>query len=287
MTAHDLSAWLGAAKQALSSSPTPMLDARVLACAALGLDEAGLIARDQEALSADDRARLDAFLRRRAAGEPVAYIVGEKEFWGLRLKVRAPALIPRPDSETLIEAAVERIDAAAPLSILDLGTGSGALLAALLSHFSQAWGVGVDKNPAAVALASENFAALGLSARSSAQRGDWGEGLSGPFDLIVSNPPYIADGEAPILSQDILAHEDHEALFAGRDGLAAYRRIIPELPRLIARRGLILLEIGADLASSVCRLVKTSFPEAAVSVRVDLAGRPRVVIVDPWPQKND
>lgn len=281
-----LETYLRAAAARLARSDTPMLDARVLAKRALSLDDAGLILEAGRALTAEEAARLDAMIVRRAAGEPVAYIVGEKEFRGLTFRTAPGVLVPRPDSETLIEAAAKRLAAAAPLSILDLGTGTGCLLCALLAHFQNATGLGVDIADAALALAAENARALGLAGRARFATSDWASAVEGRFDLVVSNPPYIRESECPGLPVEVRAHEDPRALFAGADGLDAYRAIAAAAPRLVAPGGLIILELGADQAGPVAALMAAALPGAHIEVEPDLAGRPRALVATRPGQKN-
>lgn len=275
-----IEAALRAAAQRLSASETPQLDARVIARHVLGLDDAGLILEAKRALTPAETERLDAALARRAAGEPVAYIVGEKEFFGLTFRTAPGVLVPRPDTETLIEAALEARLASGVSRILDLGTGTGCLLLTLLSLFPEAEGTGVDINPQAVRLARENAAALGLGDRARFVAGDWAAPLEGRFDLVVSNPPYIRDGDRARLSPDIRDFEDARALFSGADGLDACRAIFAVAPGLAAPGALLALEIGEGQRQAAESLAKAAFPAAAVSSRPDMAGRPRAVLVD-------
>ena len=266
---------------ALSGSPTPRLDARVLMKHLLGTDDAGLIARGAQQLSGALLRDYAALTARRAAGEPVAYITGEKEFWSLPFRVTPDVLIPREDSECLIEAALARRDPSSALSMLDLGTGSGCLLGALLSAFANADGVGVDRSGAALSVARANAARLGLAGRARFVAGDWGGALRPPrggFDLIIANPPYIREGAA--LPPSVVEHEPASALFAGADGLDAYRALLADGARLLGAHGLLLLEIGSEQAEAVVQMVSESFPDAAISRLFDLAGRPRGVAAD-------
>ena len=270
----------------LAKSDTPRLDARVLAKYALGLDDTGLVVESRRALTADEAARFEALVARRAAGEPVAYIVGEKEFRGLTFRMAPGVLVPRPDSETLIEAAARRRRQHAPLRILDLGVGSGALLVALLAHFEKATGVGADVDAAALALARDNADRLGVGARARIVESDWGEGVEGPFDLIVSNPPYIPEGARAGLPADVRDFESPRALFAGEDGLAAYRAILNAAPRLAAPGALIVLELGERQDAAVGALAREAFAAASIAVEPDLEGRPRAFVIDLAGQKN-
>jgi release factor glutamine methyltransferase len=277
----SLEAFLRAAARRLTASSTPHLDARILAGEVLGLDDAGLIAQGRRRLSADEKARIEALLLRRIGGEPVSQIVGRKEFYGLLFAVAPGVLTPRPDSESLIEAARQRIKKDAALRILDLGVGSGALLGALLSVFPNARGLGVDINPKAADIAWRNLQGLGLGRRAAIIAADWAEPLTGEFDLIVSNPPYIPLGERRRLPVAVRDFEDERALFGGNDGLSAYRAILaPALERL-SPGGLIILELGQGQNEAVAALVRQAAPGARIETAADLCGRPRAMAV--WP----
>ena len=215
-------------------------------------------------------------VERRLTHEPVAYIVGYRDFWTIRLAVGPGALIPRPDSETLIEAAIDHCGSSGPRTILDLGTGPGTLLLAALAEWPSATGVGVDASAAALDYARANAAALGLDGRAAFRCGDWGTGIEGVFDLILCNPPYIADSEE--LMPDVADHEPAGALFAGADGLDDYRRILPDLSRLLAPGGAAILEIGATQAISVAALAEAA--GFTVGLRRDLGGRDRALLVE-------
>ncbi len=263
-----------AADRLAAVSDTPRLDAELLLAHALDLTRADVILRQH------DLAVPPAFnplLDRRLSGEPIAYITGTRDFWTLTLRVTPDVLIPRPDSETLIEAAIEHFQDHAPASILDLGTGSGALLLAALDQWHSAHGLGVDASAPALAIARDNAASLGMADRANFQLGDWGEGLAERFDLILVNPPYIST--AVTLSRDVAGHEPHSALFAGIEGLDDYRRIAPQLPALLAPGGVAVLEIGFDQCESVSALLHDHGFD--VAVRRDLAGHDRCLIAMP------
>ncbi|HRO00903.1 MAG TPA: peptide chain release factor N(5)-glutamine methyltransferase [Nitrobacter sp.] len=251
------------------------LEARMLTGAVLGLDLTGLIAQGLRRLDEDDAARLDALARRRLAGEPLARILGTKEFWGLPLKLSADTLVPRADTETVVEAALGVLRAEGrtqePLRIADLVTGSGAILLA-------ATGVGTDLSAAALGTARTNAQGVGLSARAQFLVSDYGDGLSGPFDLIVSNPPYIRSADIPALAPEVRDHDPHLALDGGLDGLDAYRRIAPQAAALLADGGLLVLEIGQGQGGAVSRLVTAAGLTVMGSVRADLAGIGRAVV---------
>lgn len=257
-----------------ATSDTPRLDAELLMAHALGVERAALLL-DPSRFAVP--AGFAALVERRLAHEPVAYIVGSRDFWTIRLSVGPGALIPRPDSETLIEAAVDHFGTEGPKRILDLGTGPGTLLLAALAEWPDASGVGIDASEEALGYARGNAAALGFAERVEFRRGDWGEGVAETFDLILCNPPYIADTEA--LMPDVADHEPAAALFAGDDGLADYRRIIPDLLRLLAPGGVAILEIGATQLTSVGSLAEEA--GFAVRCRQDLAGRDRALLLTP------
>ena len=223
-------------------------------------------------------ARLEAFAARRSAGEPLSRILGRREFWSLDFTISPDVLDPRPDTETIVEAALTAFAErrSEPLSVLDLGVGSGALLAALLTELPRARGLGVDRSEAAARIARANIEALGLAARAEIRLGDWTEGLAEPFDLIVSNPPYIRSGDIAGLAREVRDHDPHLALDGGADGLAAYRALAPSIARLLAPQGWFFLEVGAGQAGDV-EAIASEAGLAALSSFVDLAGVARVV----------
>jgi release factor glutamine methyltransferase len=253
----------------------PRLEARLLVGHVLGVGAEALVGDPERPLTRDQRSQLEALLARRVWREPLAYILGGREFWSLPIRVTADTLVPRPETETLVEAALgwlgERRAGAAELRILDLGTGSGCLLLALLSELPRAFGVGVDLSAAALAVARENADALGLASRAGFVGGDWGSALGGGFDLVVANPPYVADGELTTLAPEIVRFEPRLALAGGADGLAAYRAIAPQLPRLLAPGGAAFLEVGAGQASSVAAML-AGHGLQDVDIKTDLAG---------------
>jgi release factor glutamine methyltransferase len=248
-------------------------EARILLAATLGTDAAGLLT-----IADVDPAGFEAALARRVAREPMAYILGRREFWGLSFMTSAATLIPRPDSETLIEAALAALpDRAAVRGILDLGTGTGCLLLAALHEFSSAFGVGVDIAPAAAALAARNAAALNLAARAAFLAGDWARSLDGTFDLVLSNPPYIQTTDLPGLMPEVARFEPMTALDGGPDGLMAYRLILPELHRVLAPDGIAVLELGAGQADEVARLAEAG--DLSMATRADLGLHLRAAIL--------
>jgi release factor glutamine methyltransferase len=216
---------------------------------------------------------------RRAAGEPLSKIAGRREFWGLTLIVSPDVLDPRPETETLIETALKLIGARrrARLRILDLGVGSGAILCALLTECPAALGLGVDASPATVAIASRNVEACGLAARAEIRLGSWTQGVEGPFDLIVSNPPYIRSADIEALQREVRDFDPRLALDGGADGLDAYRAILPASVGLLAPGGRLIVEVGAGQGGDVLGLAaRLGFVHA--ETRRDLAGIERVVI---------
>lgn len=261
------------ATQRLSQvSDTPRLDAELLAAHALEVDRNTLLLKCLDVEVPDDLAPLVA---RRMSSEPVAYITGRRDFWTLSLKVSPGVLIPRPDSETLIEAALAFFRDRQPKSIVDLGTGSGALLLAALSEFSDAQGLGIDQSPAALAIASDNAADCGLAGRARFKIGNWAESVDDAFDLVLCNPPYIcSDADLPATVSDF---EPASALFAGKDGLSDYRALAPQIARLLAPNGCAVVEIGFDQAESV----RVMFEDCGlgVAIRKDLGGRDRCLLL--------
>ncbi|MEP2100965.1 MAG: peptide chain release factor N(5)-glutamine methyltransferase [Parasphingorhabdus sp.] len=273
-----MAAALRQAAQALETvSETPRLDAELLMAHLLGISRQDLLL-DLPKLDVPDG--FSALLERRKAHEPVAHIVGEREFWSLPFQVSADVLIPRPDSEILIETAVEIGADHAPKQILDLGTGSGALLLAALAEFPKARGVGIDASAGALAIAHNNADNLGLSDRAGFLLLDWTaagwtNALDGPFDLILANPPYVST-EAT-LAREVADYEPHQALFAGARGMDDYEIIIPALDRLLSDNGTALLEIGFDQAAMVAELAGKN--RYAVECKQDLSGNDRLLVL--------
>jgi release factor glutamine methyltransferase len=252
-------------------SDTPRLDAELLMAHALGVERSEMLLRQADMTVPDGFA---AMVERRLTHQPVAYITGRQAFWDLELAVTPDVLIPRADSETLIETALE---GPKPARVLDLGTGSGGLLLAALSAFPQASGVGIDASEAALAVAKGNADRLGFGARSkwlhrSWRDAGWSEGL-GCVDLVLCNPPYVENDAE--LAPMVKAHEPHSALFAGADGLDDYRILIPQIPALLAPGGTAIFEIGHTQANAVHDLATAS--GLSTELRHDLAGKPRAL----------
>jgi release factor glutamine methyltransferase len=261
-----------AAARLAPHSASPRLDAELLMAHALGVEREALLLSH---LDGPVPPALAPLLARRLGGEPVAYIVGRRGFWTIELEVGPGALVPRPDSETLIEAAVTHFGTAGPRRILDLGTGPGTLLLAALDQWREARGLGIDRSAAALAYARRNAVRLGLAPRAEFRRGDWAEGVAGRFDLVLCNPPYVESGAA--LPRDVADWEPHEALFAGPDGLDDYRRLAPLLPSLIGDGGIACVEIGAGQVPAVRALFEAE--GLAAEVRRDLAGHARCLVL--------
>ena len=240
--------------------------------------EALLLEPDAE-IEPEDLARAEAVLDRRVRHEPLSRILGAREFWSLSFRITPAVLDPRPDSETLVAAVLARLAAKTGegLRILDLGTGCGCLLLALLSELPQAQGLGIDLSPAAVALARQNAQDLGLASRATFQIGDWTDGLAGGWDLLVCNPPYIGAAELPGLLPEVRQHDPQMALSPGPDALAAYRRIIPAMPALLAPGGQVAFEVGIGQASAVAGLLRAAGLGKLETVD-DLRGIARVVL---------
>lgn len=266
----------GTARLREAGSDTAVLDARLLLCHVAGLSHAALVARGDEPASQDTQLAFNELIARRERGEPVARILGEREFWGLSFMLGPDTLVPRPDSECIVEAALAPVtDRSASLRILDLGTGTGCLLLSLLSELPNAHGLGVDIADGAVDVALENARALGLERRAQFVRGNWGEGVKGPFDIVISNPPYIPAAEIKTLMRDVREHDPMRALDGGADGLECYRVILKQLPELLAPRGRVVLETSPDLYAELLALVRADAHWGAVEEVNDLAGRAR------------
>ena len=251
--------------------------ARRLVAAARGVSAAEIFAYPEAPLSAAEAAQLAAMLQRLTRHEPFSRIVGLREFWGLDFLLSADTLDPRPESEGIVEAVLARLpDRTAAYRFLDLGTGTGCLLLALLSEFPAASGIGVDIAAGAAATARHNAQRLGLGERACFLAADWASGVNARFDAIVANPPYIATGAIAGLMPEVRDHDPPRALDGGADGLAAYRAITPDLPRLLAPAGLFVAEIGAGQADAVAEILQRSGLRLD-GLLPDLAGIARIV----------
>jgi release factor glutamine methyltransferase len=252
------------------------LDARILVGAALGLDLTGMITSAARRVTAAEAAQIADFGRRRVGGEPVARILGHKEFWGLTLRLSAETLVPRPDTETVVELALAMLRggpaSAAPWRIADIGTGSGAILLALLHEVRDAFGIGTDISIAALETARRNAADLGLAERAAFVACDYAAALSGPLDLIVSNPPYVRSTDIAALANEVRDHDPLRALDGGVDGLDAYRRLIPQAARLLRPGGMLVVEAGRGQSSDIQGLMTAAGLTPAGPPRADLGG---------------
>ncbi len=271
---------LATARAALKAAgvASAALDARLLMADAAGLDMAALIARAGERLPALAEAAFAAHLRRRLDGEPVAHILGEKEFWGLPFQVNAATLVPRPETETLVEAVIAEARRRFPprITICDLGTGSGAILIALLTELPEARGIGSDLSENALGAARQNADRLGVAGRIRFEQADFATAPDGPFDVVVSNPPYVPSAAIFGLDREVRDHDPRPALDGGPDGLAAYRTILARADRLLAEGGLLAFEVGHDQSDAVVALCAAA-GFSGVAVHKDLAGIGRVV----------
>ena len=260
----------------------PHLDARLLGCAALGIGHVGLVSSPDTAIGAG-AALLNDHARRRLSGEPVSRILGHNEFWGLALKVTPDVLDPRADTETLVRAALAQLAGRREnaLRFLDLGTGSGALLCALLTEWPLATGLAIDRSEAACRVARRNLAGLGFGAaqgRALVACGDWGAAAGGPFDLVVSNPPYIETAVIAGLAREVREHDPWAALDGGADGLACYRAIIASLPQLLAGDGIAILELGQAQTAAVAAIAGAGMLQV-MAVSADFGGIARAMIL--------
>jgi release factor glutamine methyltransferase len=262
-----------------AGADAPRTDARLLIAKVLAIASHQVVTEGARALTDDEFARIEDFLKRREGREPLARILGGQEFWSLSFAVTADTLIPRPDSETLVEAALAYLKPLKrPLRVLDLGTGTGCLLLSVLHELPEATGIGVDINPGAVSAATANAAALGLADRATFMVGDWAMHMEGRFDAVLANPPYIADDAIAALEPEVARFEPRLALAGGPDGLQAYRCIAAELPRLMAHGSHAFIEIGEHMLDSVTALFAGNAFQVTES-KADLAGIPRCIVV--------
>ncbi len=259
--------------------PSARLDARILLAYALAVDGTQVFSHPERRLTAAEADQVEALAARRERREPISHIIGQREFWSLPFKVTSDTLDPRPDTETVVEAALSHMaDRQAPLKLLDFGTGTGCILLALLSELPYASGLGVDVSQAALAVAADNAKALGFDRRAGFVFGDWGRGIDGLFDVIVSNPPYIPEQEIAGLEVEVSAFEPKGALAGGPDGLDCYRAMAPDVMRLLKPGGIAVLEVGQGQAEAVSLILQNT-GLVSIGVRRDLAGVARCVVV--------
>ncbi|HYW14783.1 MAG TPA: peptide chain release factor N(5)-glutamine methyltransferase [Allosphingosinicella sp.] len=261
-----------AAGRLAAVSETPRLDSELLMAQALGIERETMFLSRLDDVAPAGFAPL---LARREAHEPIAYITGRRGFWTIELEVGPGVLVPRPDSETLLDGAVAHFGRNGPKRVLDLGTGPGTLLLAALSQWPEASGLGIDSSEAALGYARRNAERLGASARAEFRLGDWAEGIDERFDLVLCNPPYVESGAE--LPRDVAEWEPAEALFAAADGLSEYRRLAPEIPRLLAPGGLACIEVGAGQTEAAGALFEAA--GFIVKSRKDLKGIERCLLL--------
>jgi release factor glutamine methyltransferase len=287
VTATVRSAIDDAAKRlAVANISDARAEARRLVALGIQCATEDILATPDLELSATAEERVESVVSRRVSHEPFAYISGEREFWSLPFRVSRATLIPRPDTETVVETALDYLHSRRISSprILDLGCGSGCILLALLSELPEATGIGVDIGADACRVAEGNAATLGLAGRALFRVGNWVDGIRDSFDLIVSNPPYIPDGDIPKLEPDVALFEPRAALSGGPDGLNAYRALVKVAPPHLTENGALVFEVGADQSNAVADLLRGAGLDI-VSVRADLGGIPRCVMAT-WPENQ-
>lgn len=268
---------IGARRLAAAGVADARREARLILAHALGVEPVAVTGYPERPVS--DPAVFELLIGRRERREPLSHLTGRREFWSMDMETGPATLDPRPDSETLVEAALGCVDdSTAALAVLDLGTGTGCLLLAILCELPMAAGLGIDASAAALAVARRNAERLGFASRARFQEGDWGRSLIGPFDLILCNPPYIPSGEIAGLEPEVAEFEPRLALDGGPDGLAAYRAVMPDVVRLLAPTGAAVLEFGLGQGDAVAQIVAHS-GLAVARISKDFAGRDRCVIV--------
>lgn len=279
MTDTLLKAWMGARKRLEAAGmDSPVIDARLLVEAAAAATRVDLISDPHRALTPEQIATLEAYVARREKHEPVARILGRKGFWKIALNLTPDVLVPRPDTESVVQVVLEAFDEHRRFSVLDLGVGSGAILLAILAERPLARGLGIDISDEALAVARENAANLGLEDRTALLRGDWTAGLGAEgFDLVVANPPYIPTATIEALEPEVRDHEPRLALDGGADGLDAYRLLAPEVLRVLKPGGIFAVEIGFDQSAPVESLFRAAGAHGVRTVK-DLANRDRVIV---------
>ncbi|EPY00796.1 peptide chain release factor N(5)-glutamine methyltransferase [Magnetospirillum fulvum] len=268
----------GGRRLGLAGIDTATFDARLLLAEVTGFAAPMVSLRGETVMEPEAASRFEALLIRREGREPMSHILGRRGFWTLDLAVTAATLDPRPDTETLVEAVLAEVrDRKAPLRLLDFGTGSGCILLALLSELPASIGLGIDASRDALAVAIGNADSCGLSPRAQFRLGDWGQGIGGRFDVIVSNPPYIPEAEIDTLAPEVARFEPRSALSGGADGLECYRRLIPDIARLLSPRGVAALEVGQGQAAAVAALMEDA-GLGRIVLRCDLGGIERCVV---------
>ncbi len=272
-------AWIGARKALEAAGvDSPVIDARMLLLGATGLDRMTLLTEPDRALPDGSERVFADFIERRMRREPVAHILGRRAFWTLELISDRRALVPRPETEVIVDLVLRSAPAEAPLRVLDLGTGTGAILLALLAERPAWTGVGVDISPDALALARENAALHGLDSRATLLEGSWDGPVEGSFDVVVSNPPYIPSGDIAGLMPDVREHDPHLALDGGADGLDPYRHLFGVLPRLLKSGGLFAFEFGIGQGAAMQELARSTKGLVNVNIIRDLSDIERVVV---------
>lgn len=259
-------------------SQAGMMEARMILSAALGLDHAAFVRDQEKPIGSEAAIRVLDMARRRMRHEPISRILGHREFFGLDFTIDPSVLDPRPDTETLVDAVIDAMAARwqAPLTILDLGVGSGAILSALLANFPRAFGLGIDRSEAACKIAKKNLETLGFANRGAIVCGSWADPIARSFDVIVSNPPYIAHDAIDGLDPEVRDYDPHLALDGGADGYDAYRAIIPVLPYMLAPDGVVVFEIGQGQGKTVTELLDSAGLRV-IETRRDLAGIERAI----------
>ncbi len=278
MTTTLVKAWTGAQKRLKAAAiDSPAIDARLLLEAATGASRTDILTDPHRDLSDEQEAMLNDYLDRREKREPVARILGRKGFWKLLLNLTPAVLVPRPETECLVDMILKRTVANQNFSLADLGTGSGAILLSVLSERPAARGIGTDISEEALAVARDNAAGLGIENRVALLRTSWGTGLAdNSFDIVASNPPYIRSDVIPTLDPEVKDHDPHLALDGGASGLEAYEALAPEIFRLLKAGGLAFLEIGFDQSAAVEKLM-TEAGFSSVETYLDLSNQPRIV----------
>jgi release factor glutamine methyltransferase len=278
--------WQAGLTQAFAAAGvrTPQIDARLLLMGAIGLSHGQIIMNPMRPVTAEEAAAVTACGERRLAREPLSRILGYREFYGRRFGLTPAALDPRPDTETVVEAALAIVKSEgweeAPIQILDLGVGSGAILLTLLAELPQASGLGVDVSPSALNNAQANAEKLEVSGRANFQRSDWLQGVAGSFHIVISNPPYIATPDLAGLAPEVSAYDPKIALDGGEDGLTAYRKIIPGLKSVLAPGGWAVLEVGQHQSSPVAQLLQINgfaMDDRDLCIKEDLYGIERAI----------